>query len=332
MNEPIINDQILTQYLLGMLDERKKEDIEGRIFANDAYYNQLLLLEDELIDEYVHEHLSKKERKYFEKNFLLSPERYKKINFAKNLRKNLNRLLMESSSKLQKLSNFAKNLRENLNWLLMESGGKSMELSNIELIKLLVHSPDNSLAWNEFYRRFDDKIRLIVQRYSQMFNPKTNLDDLVNDFYVSLIAHDLRALKQFRGQNDNSIYTFLSHVARKVVSMDRVRLAATKRRTTLQEREPGLLLVDMLADPHMPNPDEKLMLESLRQEVESILDEILTNRNKERERDKAIFKMFVFEELSATNIAQRFNLSPQRVRNIIITIRKKIGEKSSKKP
>lgn len=308
MNTPMIDDQILTQYLLGMLSERDKEDIEDRIFTNDAYYNQLLLLEDELIDEYVCERLSRKERKYFEKNFLSSTERYEKIRFAKALQANLSRFLIKNDENLY-------------------------ELSNTELIHRITNSPNNRLAWKEFFRRFDDHIRAVVVRLSQKLNSKDILNDLVQDVYAMLVAHDMRVLKQFKGIRESSIYVFLTLVTRSVCLMYRAKMVAMKgnrRASQKNELDEGFRLIDTLADPYASSPDERLLLESVEQEIESVLEEVLPQKNIER--NKAIFKMFVFEEMSVTNIAQRFNLSSRTVNNIITTIRKKIREKSSKKP
>lgn len=292
MNEPIINDQVLTQYLLGMLGEKEKEDIEESIFANDTYYNQLLLIEDELFDEYANGHLSVEERYYFEKNFLNSPERYKKFEFAQKLRENLNRFL----AKPEKNPN---------------------ALSNTALIHLLAQSPNHLLAGNEFFERFDKFIRLAVLKASRRSNftiGKGLLDDLMQDVYIKLFANDGRALKQYKGQNENSIFVFLQVIATRVVMHHGVKMMALKSRQT-ELRADSSPLSDNYLEAHE------------RQEIDSVLEEVITGRNKER--DKAIFRTYLLENSHPEYIAQHFNLSRARVSNIISMIAKKIREKFS---
>lgn len=294
MNESIINDQVLAQYLLGMLSQREKEDIEERIFANDTYYNQLLLIEDELFDEYVNGHLSVEERNHFEKNFLNSSERYKKIEFAQKLRENLNRFL----TKPEKNTN---------------------ALSNTALIHLLAQSPNHLLAGNEFFERFDKFIRLAVLKASRRSNSTVGrglLDDLMQDVYMKLFANDGQALKQFKGQHENSIFVFLQVIATRVVMQHRLKMMVQKR------RRPELL-------DHPSDPLENYLEAHERQEIENVLEEVITGRNKER--DKAIFKTYLFEYSQPERIALNFDLSQTRVKNIISMITKKIREKFSKK-
>jgi hypothetical protein len=72
------------QYLLGELTEAEQARLEERYFQ-DAELSELLSeIEDDLIDQYVREELSPRERERFEHHFLISERRREKVAFAKS--------------------------------------------------------------------------------------------------------------------------------------------------------------------------------------------------------------------------------------------------------
>jgi CHAT domain-containing protein/Flp pilus assembly protein TadD len=78
----------IRSYLLGTItqeDERRK--IEERLMTNDDFFQELLIQESELIQDYVDGHLNETELPAFEKNFLLSEERQHKLKVARALRR-----------------------------------------------------------------------------------------------------------------------------------------------------------------------------------------------------------------------------------------------------
>jgi anti-sigma-K factor RskA len=81
----------IRRYLLGNIqveDERRK--IEKRLMLDDDYFEEILIEEDELIQDYVDDQLSTDERRRFEKHFFISEERRDKIKFARALRRYIN--------------------------------------------------------------------------------------------------------------------------------------------------------------------------------------------------------------------------------------------------
>jgi CHAT domain-containing protein len=71
-------------YLLGRLKpERPSQQIEERILIEQDFYEELLVIEDEVIDEYLSNELSTDEREAFEQYFLKTPERIRKLRFAR---------------------------------------------------------------------------------------------------------------------------------------------------------------------------------------------------------------------------------------------------------
>lgn len=97
-------DQELRKYLLGEIHlDEEMDRIEERLFVDEKYFKALLLEEEELIQDYADNNLNIDERRSFEKNFLISPERREKLKFAQTLRKYLDqqKVLAENDTKTQ---------------------------------------------------------------------------------------------------------------------------------------------------------------------------------------------------------------------------------------
>ena len=76
---------VAVKYLLGELSGAEQRRFEERYFADDHIFEEFLIVEDELIDDYVQEKLSPSERERFERQFLISPMRKKRVKFALGL-------------------------------------------------------------------------------------------------------------------------------------------------------------------------------------------------------------------------------------------------------
>lgn len=76
---------LMRNYLLGDLDEGTLEQIEERLLCDDNFAERLAAAQDHLIDDYVFDALSESERESFEKNFLFTDERRRKMIFAQAL-------------------------------------------------------------------------------------------------------------------------------------------------------------------------------------------------------------------------------------------------------
>lgn len=81
--------EVLRSYLLGTLEAEPRAELEERILCDPAAYEELLLLEEELIDQYLAGRLSNEERQQFETNFLITDERQKKLRFGQLLKRYL---------------------------------------------------------------------------------------------------------------------------------------------------------------------------------------------------------------------------------------------------
>jgi anti-sigma factor RsiW len=76
---------MITAYLLGELSDAEQEEIEVRYFTDDALFEQLLAIEDDLIDRYVRGQITDSERLRLERHFMKSPARRKRVRFAEAL-------------------------------------------------------------------------------------------------------------------------------------------------------------------------------------------------------------------------------------------------------
>ncbi len=72
-------------YLLGQLSDGGAGELEQIILTNAELFEELLVVEDELIDEYLTGKLDQNERANFERHFLATPERHEQLRFARAL-------------------------------------------------------------------------------------------------------------------------------------------------------------------------------------------------------------------------------------------------------
>ncbi|HEX8774713.1 MAG TPA: hypothetical protein VF735_14170 [Pyrinomonadaceae bacterium] len=86
MTLQVIDEASLRRYLLGLLASDEQQQVEERLLIEDQYFERLLVIEDELIDQYLSDELSRQEREKFNQIFLSTPERYEKLRFAKDLK------------------------------------------------------------------------------------------------------------------------------------------------------------------------------------------------------------------------------------------------------
>lgn len=80
--EKTFDENIMRRYLLGALSETEQTEVEDAVFSDADIRAILETAENDLIDEYVRGELVDAERERFEKMFLNSDERLRKIEFA----------------------------------------------------------------------------------------------------------------------------------------------------------------------------------------------------------------------------------------------------------
>ena len=82
-----VDERLLVRYLLGRVDPQEQERIEQRYLSEPEFHEELKATERDLIDQYVHGELP--DPKEFERQFLSSPQRRQKVEFARALRQSL---------------------------------------------------------------------------------------------------------------------------------------------------------------------------------------------------------------------------------------------------
>src|SRR5687767_12381263 len=81
------DDSAIKRYLLGELTEEDQQALEERLMTDNGYFERLLLLEDELVDDYARGTLTPGEEEKFDRFFLRTPDRHQKLRFAGALKK-----------------------------------------------------------------------------------------------------------------------------------------------------------------------------------------------------------------------------------------------------
>lgn len=80
----------IREYLLGTAEsETLREKIEERLMIDENFFDAVQCEEEELIEDYVFEELSKQEKNAFEENFVLTDERKNKLRFARIARQQI---------------------------------------------------------------------------------------------------------------------------------------------------------------------------------------------------------------------------------------------------
>lgn len=73
-------------YLLGLVEQNELPAVEEHLLTDNDFYEELLISEDELIDDYLADKLSPSDRIQFEEHFLITPERAQKVRFGRALK------------------------------------------------------------------------------------------------------------------------------------------------------------------------------------------------------------------------------------------------------
>jgi hypothetical protein len=73
----------MKRFLLGLSSEEERTLLEERFFADDAHFEELEILEDELIDRYVRDELPADECSHFERKIANSSSLHERVEFAR---------------------------------------------------------------------------------------------------------------------------------------------------------------------------------------------------------------------------------------------------------
>lgn len=143
-------------------------------------------------------------------------------------------------------------------------------------------------AWAEFTSRFHRVIAATVVKtlLSARVQTSGTADDLIQEVYIKLSAHDRRALREFQGVQEVAFHAFLRRISYNVVQ-DFLRGRKNRPAGPLSEELPAAE-----DDPHF-----RLLVAQMLE----LLDKALPADSVER--DKAIFLLYFRDGLSAREIA-----------------------------
>lgn len=79
----------IKRYLLGTLNDSRRIQLEKRLLNDGELFEELLISEDELVDQYVTGRLTSDEKRRFESHFLITSDRHRKFQFGRTLNKYL---------------------------------------------------------------------------------------------------------------------------------------------------------------------------------------------------------------------------------------------------
>ncbi len=80
---------LFRRYLLGELGESEQEAFERELMTSDEHFQELLIVEDEIVDDYCSGRLSASEEQKYRERFLVTPERRGQHRFGAALREHL---------------------------------------------------------------------------------------------------------------------------------------------------------------------------------------------------------------------------------------------------
>ena len=167
-------------------------------------------------------------------------------------------------------------------------------------------------AWGEFIRRFHPVIAGTVAKTARNWvNPTpTLIEELTQETYLRLCAHDYRILRDFHPEHEDSIYGFLKAVAFSVTH-DHFRLLYAEKRGAGRQDAP---LDDRLVTAQgMSDVDKRILMD----EIAAALGELSSPDT--RQRDRAIFLLHYRDGLTSRAIAEipAFGLGQKGVEAIL---------------
>jgi len=172
-------------------------------------------------------------------------------------------------------------------------------LSDIELLRLCLHSVEAD-AWNEFVRRFQRPIALVVLRTQRLWGvvSASRVDDLTQEVFLRLCTDDCKLLRRFVGDQPASLIAYIKVIAAGVAH-DQLRAGNRKKRGGNLEM-PTEDFADM--ESRIPAPAQELAVERTIQmrEIDDVLASFVPSVITER--DRTIFHLYFKQGFTARDI------------------------------
>ena len=85
MNEELVADVELRQFLLGYVDDKERERIES-LFVTNPLRERMLAAEQELIEEYLEDSLKPADKEKFIEQYAVTPAQRRKLRITKSIK------------------------------------------------------------------------------------------------------------------------------------------------------------------------------------------------------------------------------------------------------
>jgi len=172
-------------------------------------------------------------------------------------------------------------------------------LSDNELLRLCLHSVEAD-AWNEFVRRFQRPIALVVLRTLRLWGmtSSSRVDDVIQEVFLRLCAEDCKLLRRFAGDQQGSLAGYIKVIAAGVAH-DQMRASGRQKRGgnfEMSEDDVGEL------EARIPAPAQEQAVERAIQmrEIEDVLASFVPDTITER--DRTIFDLYFKQGFTAKDI------------------------------
>jgi CHAT domain-containing protein len=166
----------IKQYLLGELaPENRRQELEERILTDDEFFEEILVAEDELTDQYLDGALTDRERERFENHFLSTPERRQKLNFARAMKRYISTATTTSSSVEEPES--AGKKYPSLSWLAASSSSRLRVAASVVLVLGL-----GLVLWWAFFFRSGPDINEGLDALTAVYRDRRPLEARISGF------------------------------------------------------------------------------------------------------------------------------------------------------
>ena len=202
------------------------------------------------------------------------------------------------------------------------------EISSAELLRQCGQKLGDPTLWEMFQQRFRRLIFLYLLRGLQHHSKRDDVQELVADLaqevYVRLVRKNGAMLRDFRGQSDISVASFLARICASVVSDHFRHQDGTFRR----------FVENVVSIEHAKEALESFKHDRTELNVGAILSWIDVQRiidadpdQKNAQRNALIFKLFYIDGLTAEEIAAwpGFGLSESGVNGVLLRLRRRIN-------
>ncbi len=206
-------------------------------------------------------------------------------------------------------------------------------ISSTMLFSLCAKDREDSALWSEFLRRTSQKIRQFIRgtlrqsaegtassSWAAALSCELQESDLFQSTIMRLVENDCAAMKRFSGQSDEEVLAYLAVITRSVVRDCLRRRRAKKRPSSQRQVEPFLLRgsgrLAVNARAGRPSTERDLLAREIMDLSKRSLDAL---EGKFSARDRLIFRLYFFHDLSLSQIAQcqGINLSKAGVERVI---------------